>query len=408
MDFSPLLLIVPALTIGPRSLYAFELLPAVLAVLLLLSRKTRTTAARFLFIWFLLAFSLLATLSQVVLLGDIRAMAFFRLLNLAILFIMMVSILENDARIKRVAAFSFSAAIVFAYGQIVDGQFFSNSLGINRLVATLYPYTGALDDKSMNITGGLLLKTNSAFSPTSIGAGHTIIAGNLFAVMAITLLHWRKPYFFALSALVTIVTFSRGSWLILLVGVLLVALHTARDGNPIMRAKTMAQFLVGGAFVGLALYLGPFRDYMMFRVLNTLGVFGFVDNFEGTAYDPRTSEIWPRFIEQMNEVGFHAWVVGSKLTIPTDSGILLIFRESGGLGALFFLVLGVGLYIATRRDHLVGALLLSLLVGSVFNPVQQGYQLIFVVIFVAAIQSVCNVRRKERTMPSAEMSGNSP
>lgn len=394
MGFSPLLLLVPPLTLGPRSFYAFEFLPAIFAIMPLFAFRIRTSAAGFCFVLCLLFFALLTMLLQVVLLGTTEALVFFRLLNLVLLFLIMLSTLENTERIVRVAAFSFSVAVALAYGQILDWQIFSGGLGINRLVATLYPYTGTLDERGLGITGGLSLKTNSALSPTSIGSGHTIIAGNLFAVISIALLYWRKPFLFSMTALVTVLTFSRGSWLILFIGVVLVLMGSSGNHYPRVNLKTSVQLLVGSIFGALTLYLSPFWDYMVFRVQNTLGVFGFITNYRGTLYDPRTTEVWPTFIEQMNEIGFIAWAVGSNLTIPTDSGILLVFRESGGLGFFFFLALGIGLYVSTRRDRLVRALLLALLVGSVFNPVHQGYQLIFVVIFVSAIQGVNYFRQR--------------
>jgi hypothetical protein len=402
--FSPLLILLPSFAFGSRSIYFFEFVPLFAIALLGIMGKARVRWLPFLYLIVLLVLITVMSIGQILLYGGVQSWAILRILNLVILFLVFSSLYSNVKELQGMVVLAISVAVGVAYLQMIDNFAFQGILRINEIVAFLYPYRGDLGERGLAITGGLSLKTNSVLSPTSIGAGHTIIAGNLFAVMAITLLFWQRLFLFSLCSLLTFVTFSRGSWLFLLIGIVIFVFFILKEMKK-SSMKNILKILFVFLGAGLVLYLSPFYQYAIFRIENTLFVFGLIDSAVGNQIDPRTSVVWPDFIDAMNAIGYFAWLFGSDLNIPTDSGWLLIFRDNGLIGFVAFILLLGGLYLGAQKDRLVTALLIAFIIASIVNPVHQGYQLLFLVVIVAVIQRARHLTNHESIVftPSNEI-----
>lgn len=380
----PLLVLIPGFYTGVRTIFLFELLLG-LTFFISLANKLKLNAKFFSVGFFILSVSILITAFQVMVYGYILSLSILRIaiLLLLIYFLSKRYILcPLSIRHGLIVAIFFATGL--AYVQMVDNVMFGGAVSISDLVAKLFPYRGELDERGLDITGGLQLKTNSVFSPTSIVDGHTILAGNFFAVAAIIMLFWKKPFLFFATALIAILTFSRGSWLMLGVGFMYWLITVKWTVRPIVFAKYLIWLLSCVLFVRYSI----FWEYLNFRILNTLYVFGLAHETSGNPVDPRTTYVWPQFISKMNEIGIHSWIIGGNVGVPTDSGIFLFFGEAGLFGFLIaFLIFFYG-YLLSGKDRLVLCLILMILIGSVVNPVLQGYRLIFLFGVVVLVKSI--------------------
>jgi len=342
---------------------------------------------------FVVGVSLSIAALQVMVYGKVHSLSNLRIITLLLLvFYLSKRYVLCPFSIQHGVVLAIFLATGLAYVQILDNLLFGGALSVSKIVGMFYPYRGELTERGLDITGGAPIKTNSVLSPTSILEGHTILAGNFFAVGAIIMLFWKKPFLFFATALIAILTFSRGSWLMLGVGFMFWLITVRWTVRPIVFAK----YLIGFVSCFLFVRYSTFWDYLSFRIMNTLFVFGLVQEASGNPIDPRTEISFPQFISKMNEIGIHAWVIGGNVGVPTDSGILLFFREAGFFGMLITILVFLHGYFLSGKDKLVLCLILMIAVGSVWNPVLQGYRLIFLFALIVLVQSLMYLINKSQ------------
>lgn len=387
----PLLVLMPSSYTGVRAIYLFELL-LVLAFLIGICTKNLKINKN-IFIGLFIAFSgnIFISALQIFAYDQIISLSILRVALLILLIIYLKKrYMLSPLSIRHGVVVAICLATTLGYAQIFDNLIFGGGASVSELVAKLFPYRGEISERGLNITDGLQLKTNSVLSPTSIVDGQTILAGNFFAVGAIIMLFWKKHFLFMAVALIAILSFSRGSWLMLGVGFLFWLISVKSAFSLIVLVK----YSIGVVLVSLIMPYTVFWDYLNFRIMNTLFVFGFVQEASGNPVDPRTTHVWPQFISKMNEIGMHAWVIGGNVNVPTDSGILLFFREAGFFGLLITILIFSYSYLLSGKDRLVLCLILMITAGSVVNPVLQGYRLIFLFGVVVLVQSIMYLSNK--------------
>lgn len=382
--FLPFAILLPGYDYGPRTFFFFEifLLSASFFLIIFKSGKIeKKTFNVFLLISFLILF---AIIFQIYFYGGIQSLSILRVSALLLsVFFLAVSTSGSSLKIKKNTVLVMIIAAAIAYAQLIDNTLFGGGLNVSELVAKLYPYRGELSDRGLSITDGLSLKTNSAFSPTSIVDGHTILAGNFFAIISVISFFWRKPYLAVAAALITVLTFSRGSWGMLFIGVSFWILTIKWKVSLVSAVK----YAIGLLLAVTLLLNTHFWQYLVFRINNTLFAFGLTDMAVGNPIDPRTTRVWPEFIRAMNDIGAYSWIIGGNLSVPTDSGLLLIFRESGVLGFAVIVLLFLYGYLVSGRDRLVLCLIFMIAAGSIVNPVIQGHRLLFLFGLVVLVQS---------------------
>lgn len=389
----PLLVLVPGFYIGVRTIFLFELVIMLVFLISLGGNNLKVNKKFFSVSFIIVSVSLLISALQVLVYGQLLSLS---ILRIAVLLLLVIYLSKgyslSPLSIQHGVVVAIFLATALAYAQILDNSLLGGTLSVSEIVGKLYPYRGELSERGLNITGGLQLKTNSVFSPTSIVDGHTILAGNFFAVGAIVMLFWKKPFLFSAAALIAILTFSRGSWLMLGIGLIFWLSTVKWTVRPIVLVKYSIGLIISFLFIRYSI----FWDYLSFRIMNTLYVFALVQEASGNPVDPRTTHVWPEFFSKMNEIGIHAWVIGGNVGVPTDSGILLFFRESGFLGLLTAILVFFYGYLISGKDRLVLCLILMISIGSVFNPVVQGHRLVFLFGVVVLVQSIFYLSNKGR------------
>lgn len=385
--FLPLLVLFPAYQSGIRLIYIFEVVLAIFFLNSLLKKKYVISQEVFNAALIILIGLVITAWLQTFVYGHVLSLS---LLRFSVLFLMVFywskTFITNKSEIQNGVILAIILATLLAYAQVIDQRIFSGAFFVSDIVAKFYPYNGELSERNLNITGGLQLKTNSVFSPTSIVDGQAILAGNFFAISSVIMLFWRRPLLFVASALLTVLIFSRGSWLMLCVGVSYWVLTVEWK----ISLRELIKYLSGVLLaVGLIRY-SIFWDYLGGRIANTLFVFGISDQEVGSSIDPRTDIVWPRFISAMNDIGLHSWIIGADLSLPTDSGFLFIFRESGIFGLLIVCTLFWYGYILSGKDRLVLALILMVAAGSMVNPVIQGHRLLYLFSLIVLVQSMAH------------------
>lgn len=390
--FLPFAVLLPGYEYGQRTFFFFEifLLSASFFLIISLAGKIeKRYSVFFLLTGVLISF---AIIFQIYFYGGIQSLSTLRVSVLLLsVFFVAISTSGSSLKIKNNTVLVMIIAAAIAYAQVIDNTLFGGGLNVSQIVAKLYPYRGELSDRSLSITDGLSLKTNSAFSPTSIVDGHTILAGNFFAIISVIAFFWRKPYLAIAAALITVLTFSRGSWGMLFIGVSFWILTIKWKINLVSAVKYAT-----GLLIAVTLFINThFWQYLVFRTNNTLFALGFTDMAVGNPIDPRTTRVWPEFIRAMNDIGAYSWIIGGNLSIPTDSGFLLVLREQGVLGFAVIASLLLYGYLVSGRDRLVLCLIFMIVAGSIVNPVIQGHRLLFLFGLVVLVQSRMHLESRE-------------
>ena len=362
----------PAVAVGIRAVYFFELyLLVVFSLILVSSRVLKISYFRIGVVFSALIFILCIPFFQSVLWGNVHSLSILRFFIL-VTPILFYSYFKGFIAFERHA--SIFAIIISLIGifQFVDGFILQNFFKFNNLVGTLWPYVGILDESSLDKVGGAQIKSGSLFRATSIMDGHPILFGDLTALLSVFFLFWRRYIPFMFLAVATLLTFSRGSWLMLVVAIFLFFLFGKKDRN--------FYFMISIFIASLTLLIMKnelvYRAFY-FRVVNTLYSFGLSDVEVGRSNDPRTSEIWPAFIDEMNNIPL-SYIFGYNLNMPTDSGYLAILRESGVWGLVFYVSISLFTIFLSRFDKLVLSFFIVLSVGMIFHPITQGYKIVYI------------------------------
>lgn len=367
--FSPM---VPSLELAGRSVYLFDLFFPFIA-LLFLAGVVRLKSNTIQFVFLVACICLLVLTLQTIIWGTVHSSSIVRFSAIALLIPMLKDFFcFNDFKIYMT---KFLAIIsVLGIFQFFDGYLFGNLFGINSLLSTLYPYAGDLSESALMKSDGSQLKSGSFSRATSIADGHPIIFGDLVASLSILLLFWKRYLVYRLSAFAVILTFSRGSWLMLVVGFLVFFLIEFRHLGFRLYLSVFFFLCIASFFV---INIEAIHDAFYFRLMNTFYTFGFSDVAVGRSDDPRTAIIWPNFFSAMNAVGWKSYLSGYNIGLPTDSGHFAILRESGVVGYIVFLLFSIYSIFLSRFDKRIVSMLLVIFIGMVFHPVHQGYKIVF-------------------------------
>lgn len=367
--FSPM---VPSIDLAGKSIYIFDLFFPMIIFYLFLTKARVKDDTIYLSATVLFIGVSVASL-QLILWGHIHSSSVIRFSFIALLIPLLKDIFPFYNFKNFLSLFLISISLLGIL-QFIDGFLLNGLFKVNKLVSSLYPYAGDLSESNLTKTSGNYIKSGSFNRATSIADGHPIIFGDLVATLSIFLLFWRKYTAYIISAIAVVLTFSRGSWLMLAVGFIAFIIIEFR--------KIGFKFYVALIFTLLSSLLivlsnDSVYNALQFRVINTLYTFGLSDLSVGRANDPRTDIVWPNFFSAMNEVGWTSYLVGYDVGLPTDSGHFAILRESGILGYLVFSLVSIYSIIKSRFDRSILSILLIIFFGMIFHPIQQGYKTVF-------------------------------
>jgi hypothetical protein len=377
----------PAIVLGPRSIYLFEIvLIAYLGMSLLINK---TVKKDFFVFYMFLTITFVILLIQFLLYGQLMALEFLRLsLTFSVLFIINLDSIDFDKVIRFTMTMALFAALI-GIVQTMDGLIFSNAIGVNKILSAVYPYPGELVESALNKAGGLQLKTSSGHSATSVFDGHPILFSDFLVLATVLFVYYKRYLGLSVVLLALICTFTRGAWIATLFTILyhlfLQAKHTSK--------RDYLFFLSLIFILGLIVYsIESLRGYFEFRVLNTLAAFDLIEGYDiGRSYDPRTETVWPNFFAVLSKNGVSAYLWGVPTRLPTDSGYLTIIQNEGVVGLL--LLIGFLMYIYTFKiahKSIALLLLVSLSVVFVVHPVFQGYKSLYFFVFLLLIFQVEN------------------
>jgi len=385
--FVLLIVFSPAIVLGSRSIYLFEIVLLVCLGLSLLFNKNVSENFPG-FIVFLIVI-LVILLMQSILYSELMALELLRLFfAFSALFIINVDNIDFDEVIRFTMATALFVALIGIF-QTMDGLIFSNSIGISKVLSAVYPYPGELVESALNKAGGLQLKMSSGSSATSTFDGHPILFSDFLVLASVLFIYYKRYLGLSVILLALICTFTRGAWI---ATVFAIFYHLFLQTKHVSKRDYL--FYLGIIFIlGLLIYsIDPLREYFKFRVLNTLAAFDLIEGYYvGRSSDPRTEDVWPNFFEVLSQNGISAYLWGVPTKLPTDSGYLSIIQNEGLVGLLLLIVFFMYVY-AFQIVHKSVALLMfaSLSVIFVVHPVFQGYKSSYFFIFLLLIFQVEN------------------
>ncbi|MDZ4070732.1 MAG: hypothetical protein U1C70_02810 [Sediminibacterium sp.] len=367
-----LLLVFPALAIGARLVYGFELFWLLSLVYLSGEDFKSNKNANLIFILIVIAVALIL-LTQLIFWGYPHGTSILRVLfNLSPIFFMS-KIFKNDSVYPKFELILYYISIL-ALLQFIDGYILKNLIGINKLIGFLYPYSGSLDDAELELSGGANIAVSSYNSATSIADGHSILLGDLLAVFSIVPLVRGKLFLYFLSFLATLITFSRGSWLMFVIGFIAYIFLYRKEIPKKFYIKTFSVVIL--SFI-LMFFIQPIYEAFFFRIANTLFAFGLIDLEIGSQFDGRTAIVWPMFFSEFNKNGIMAYLFGYNYIGPTDSGFLVILRDLGLMGFGIYFLFFIWTTYKSKFDNVIILLNIVLITGLFFHPISQGNRLLF-------------------------------
>lgn len=371
----------PSITIASRSFYLFEMIIiGYSCFLILLNKPVRHDIYVFLLF---ITFVFIILFMQSALYGQLMAL---ELLRMSIAFSILFTIKTNNNYIdfEKVLKFSMKVALfaaIIGIIQTLDGLLFSNFTGINQVLSMFYPYAGELTGSALSKSGGLQLKISSGSSATSTFDGHPILFSNFLVLAAIPFIYFKRYLGLFVILIALIFTFTRGSWLALLLSTFFyLFFHSKKLSKKDYFVYLSIVFIV----CSLVFIIEPLRNYVEFRILNTLASFDLIDGYElGRSYDPRTDKVWPEFFDLLSRNGLSAYLWGVPSLLPTDSGYLSIIQNDGliGLFLLFFLFIYI-YFFQIFHKKIVLLMFLSLSIMFIVHPVFQGYKFLYFFIFL--------------------------
>ena len=374
----------PSFNLGVRAFYIFEV---VIPVFLLMFIKKLEIGRKDLFLFFAMMASLFFLfLLQYFLYGKIDSLA-----NIRIFYYFLLFLLFSNLRFSiksQISLFANCVLIISVVGilQNFDGLVLGNSLGVNKVVAFLYPYKGVLDENSLNKVGGLMLKMGSGFRATSTLDGHPILFGDFIAICSVPLLFFKRYKIYLIATLACILTFSRGSWLMLMLGVILYV-FLERKSISIKVYIYAFTFLIVTSLILIS--IDSLRDAFFYRIYGTLYSFGLVEySLDFTAVDdPRTSMVWPRFFEALEQLGISGYLAGIPYNLDTDSGYLSMIKDGGVINLFIMLFLFIPLTMSNIHSKQNNVILFMVLLVMIFHPLFLSYKTIAILIYISTILS---------------------
>ncbi|WP_226609109.1 hypothetical protein [Marinobacter nauticus] len=383
----------PYVKVAGRSVYLFDFLLIALvgfASMGYLAIRRRDLA----YVFFAFSFSVFVIFVQSVLWGEVPGTYLVRLFFYFSIFFIIRELFRTADRLALIRFASNCVAFVALLGifQVIDHYLFSGALGVTRLTSVLYPYPGELAMRSQELSNGLQLKVGSFFNATSSFDGHSILLGDFLAISLGFLLYFRKYFQLSITILCLLLTMSRGAWAMGLISIFVFSFVGFTKSNV---KSSIWLFLIGALLLVGLLSIEVVREYMFFRVNNTLFTFGLVDEQVGRADDPRTSIVWPRLINSLSDLGWVAYLFGAPLNFSADSGYLTILRDSGISG--FVLIGSFPMYIlASSIDRkAVIRVLLVVAAGMIVHPVFQGIRTVLFCILIFVVFSLPTVRQSK-------------
>lgn len=373
----------PYVKVAGRSVYLFDFFLIALVIFSFIFLSFSVRRNDFIYFLFAISFSVLILFFQAVFWGEVPGIYLVRLFFYFSFYIFLKDFVATADKRSVIEFVSRCVAIVSLLGifQVVDHYAFSGSLGIAKFTSVLYPYPGELAIRSQELSNGLQLKVGSFFNATSSFDGHSILLGDFLSISLGFLLYYRKYFALGLTTLCLILTMSRGAWAMGFLSLVVFSFtgFTRRNVKSSLILASIAVFI----FISL-ISIEVVREYLLFRVNNTLYTFGIIEDQVGRAEDPRTAMVWPRLINTLSELGWGAYLIGAPISFSADSGYLTILRDSGFLGLL--IILSFPLYILASKVDRKAMLrvLIVIAVGMIVHPVFQGIRTVLfsVIIFL--------------------------
>lgn len=369
-SYWPLLALAPALVVGPRFIYLFEI-SIVLYWLALFSKKDFSLHKGANLLICIVIFSYLCILFlQYISIGGINSFSLVRVFLIISPVLVYKQFSEFEVALKK-----FNFVILFAsalaIAQFSDGYLLNSFFGINSIVGFLYPYgDNDLDQDALYLSGGAKIAVNSYNSATSIADGHSILLGDFLAVCGLILIYQKKYLLYFLVLIATLITFSRASWLMLFVGTLFLSFGNKKD---IIYLASIFSLVIMAILI-----VDPLYNAFYFRIANTLFAFGFSDMEIGSSIDGRSAVVWPNFFEALNGAGWIGWLVGFEYKQPVDSGIFSLLRDAGILGLILILYINLWILNKLKKDSIARVMMAVMLLGLFFHPIDQGLRLLFI------------------------------
>ena len=386
----------PAIILGSRSIYLFEIaLIVYLSLSLLINKPIRQDFHVF---FAFLTFVFIILLMQSVLYGQLMALELLRI-SLAFSILFLININDEYIDFDKIINFSMKVALfaaVIGIIQTIDGLIFTNAIGINKVLSVVYPYAGELVGSASDKAGGLQLKTSSGSSSTSTFDGHPILFSDFLVLAAILFIYYKRYLGLGVILLALIFTFTRGAWLAVLFAIFFHIFLQSKNLSKKDYFIYLGIIFVLGCFV---YSIEPLRNYFEFRLLNTLAAFDLIDGYDlGRSDDPRTEEVWPAFFNVLSKNGTSAYLWGVPTSLPTDSGYLSVIQNEGLVGLFLLIVFFIYIYIFQIIHKGIALLmLLSLSVIFVVHPVFQGYKSLY---FFAFLLLIFRIKKNKLGMKS--------
>jgi hypothetical protein len=313
------------------------------------------------------------------------------LIRIALAFSILFFLRVKNINFNEILNFALTISVVVAaigIIQTIDGLLFSNVTGINSILSILYPYPGELTGSAALKADGLQLKLSSAWGSTSVFDGHPILFSDFLVISSILFIYFKRYLGLSIIIIAVITTYTRGAWVAILFAFLF---HYVFQSKKV-RFKDILFFIAMTIAISTIVYsIEPLREYVSFRVLNTLASFDLIANYDiGRIGDPRTEDVWPAFFKMLSESGISGYLWGIPSSIPTDSGYLSIIQNSGLIGLFLIVSILVYIYIFIIDKHyksLVILIFATLSILFIVHPVFQGYKTLYFLVFILLIAS---------------------
>ncbi|MDA9366599.1 hypothetical protein N9R10_03035 [Pseudomonadales bacterium] len=369
-----LILFSPGIGLLGRTIYPFEIAALVYLSLSLLVNKTITKHSGIVLLYIFVV--LLILIVQGFYYGQLMALDLIRILPaFLILFVVRTKDVEFQEMINFIVAICCCVALIGVV-QTIDGLLLSNITGVSSILSSLYPYAGELTGSAAAKAGDYQLKISSAWSSTSTFDGHPILLADFLVLATVLVCYFKRNFALVIIMFALVTTFTRGAWVAAVAALLFRYLFMRRQ----VSWSEIFKFLAVVGAIGLVIYsVEPLRDYVEFRILNTLASFDLISGYDrGRIGDPRTETVWPAFFELLSQSGIVAYLFGVPTNHSTDSGYLTYIQNSGVTGALMVGALFLYFYRNMALDKgFVKLLFFTLSILFIVHPVFQGYRSVY-------------------------------
>ena len=377
----------PYIKVAGRSIYLFDVFLIALVFFASMSLSVYIRRNDLIYLLFVFSFSFVIVFCQAIFWGEIPGIYLIRLFFYFSFFLLLKDFVSTADKGSMIEFLSRCVAIVSLIGvfQLIDHYIFSGSLGVAKLTSILYPYPGELALRNQELSNGLQLKVGSFFNATSTFDGHSILLGDFLSISLGFLLYYKRYISLSLTTLCLVLTMSRGAWAMGLLSLLVFSFNGFSKSN--LKSSLRLLLICAVIFVCI-ISIEVIREYLLFRVNNTLYAFGIVGEQIGRAEDPRTTVVWPRLINTLSELGLSAYMLGAPINFSADSGYLTILRDSGFLGLI--LIASFPIYVLAKKidRKAVFRVLIVVAVGMIVHPVFQGIRTVLFGVLIFLVFSL--------------------